>query len=240
MHKYHSSIDELISAFRSPPSTPTKRLVPNNVREDKFHVCSPIDEVSISSRVQIDWTPDLVAESVLEQDIRLAKFAHVIRDRKINGKLVQEISYEYLKDTMVESTPTELLRFLKVSRKLKELIVRHGKCTTSSSFEELMATCESPKSTPMQFETSSRSQDGKNDQTIARARYNWSPDQVAEHVLEKDETLEHFARLIRDERIDASLLAEISYAYLRDTKAALTSENAIRILQVIREMKNIM
>lgn len=148
---------------------------------------------------------------------------------------MQEISYEYLKDTMVESTPTELLRFIKVIRKLKQLIAPQGKCTTSSSFEELMATCESPKSTPMKIKMNSRSQDGKNHQSIAR--YNWPPDQVAEHVLEKDETLEHFARVIRDERIDASLLPEISYAYLRDTAAASTPENAIRILQVIREMK---
>lgn len=202
--------------------------------KDTFIVCSPIDEVD-PSRARIDWTPDLVAESVLEQDISLEQFAHIIRDNKINGELVQEISYEYLKDTMVESTPTELLRFLKAIRKLKELIGRQGKCTTSSSFEEMMATCESPKSTPMKFKTNSRSQGRKDHQPVAR--FNWSPDQVAEHVLEKDETLERFARVIRDERIDASLLPEISYAYLRDTAAASTPENAIRILQVIRKMK---
>lgn len=200
-------------------------------------MCSPIDLVD-PSHAQIDWTPDLVAESVLEQDISLEQFANVIRDKKINGKLLQEISYEYLKDTMVESTPTELLRFLKVIRKLKELIARQGKCSTSSSFDELMAACESPKCTPMKIKTNSRFPDEKNQQPIAR--YNWSPDQVAECVLEKDETLEQFAWVIRDERIDASLLSEISYAYLRDTAAASTSENAIRILQVIREMKHIL
>lgn len=238
MHEFkcQSSMDELISAFRSPPTTPTKRLVPNIVREDIFHVCSPIDEVDLS-HAQIDWTPNLVAESVVEQDTSMEKLARVIRDKKINGNLVQEISYEYLKDTMVESTPKELLHFLKAIRKLKDLIARQGKWTTSSSLEELMATCESPKSTPMKFETNSRFQDGKNHQTMAR--YTWSPDQVAKHVLENDETLENFARVIRDERIDASLLPEISYAYLRDTAAASSSENAIRILQIIHEMKHI-
>lgn len=209
-------------------------MIPNNAGGDTFRVCSPIDE-SDTSHAQIDWTPDLVAESVLEQDISLEKFAHVIRDKQINGKLVQEISYEYLKDAMVDSTPTEILRFLKSIRWLKELIACQGKCTTSSSFEELMATCESPKSTPMKIKTNSRYKDGKNQQPIARC--NWSPDQVAQHVLETDATLEHFAQVIRDECIDASLLPEISYAYLRDTGTASTSENAIRILQVIREMK---
>lgn len=203
------------------------------VEEQISLVSSPIDVVD-PVHAQIDWTPDLVAEFVLEQDISLEQFAHVIRDKKINGKLVQEISYEYLKDAMVEPTPTELLHFLKVIRKLKELITRQGKYTTSSSFEELMATCESPKSSPMKTKTNSR----KNHQPIAR--YIWSPDQVAEHVLEKDETLEHFARIIRNERIDASLLPEISYAYLRDTAAASTPDNAIRILHVIREMRHIM
>lgn len=141
-----SSFEELIAGLQTPPSTPSSVLnefapthehdiivedaqlfqltcslsedegnSADNSAESKSHAYDIRDEIE-------DWPPKLVADFVIGEDVSLEPFALLIRDECIDGTLLSEISYVYLREQMEASTPTEALRFLQVVCKLKELI----------------------------------------------------------------------------------------------------------------------
>lgn len=73
------------------------------------------------SYVRVDWTPDQLAEFILEEDTTLEKFALFIRNERIDGTQVPFISYDVIKDAAITTAMGENLRFLKAVEKWKKL-----------------------------------------------------------------------------------------------------------------------
>lgn len=93
----------------------------DNSAENKSHTYDIRDEIEDTPYAHFDWPPDRIAEFVIGENVILEPFALLIRDERIDGSLLSEISFAYLREKMVASTPTDVLRFLQVVCKLKKL-----------------------------------------------------------------------------------------------------------------------
>lgn len=109
-----------------------------DTQDEREQFDDDISEVDLLP-VRVDWTPDQVADFILEEDVSLEQFALFIRNERIDGKLIPFISYAFIKDS-VTSAPGETLRFLSIVKKLKNLLNSYKKKSDSAVAQEATKT----------------------------------------------------------------------------------------------------
>lgn len=100
--------------------------------QDEMEQMDDVFSANDAAYVRVEWTPDQLAEFILEEDKSLGKFALFIRNERIDGGQVPLISYDVIKDAAVTTSTGEMLRFLKAVEKWKVLFNSIEKVLNSS------------------------------------------------------------------------------------------------------------